>query len=903
MDTAATTPPHPLTASAGDGATGNGASAASAASMAQPNVVTRAAMERLDEERARLAASFALAPIGLAHVAPDGTWLRVNPRLAALLGYTPEELLAGGRWQDLTHPDDVGVDEALVASVLRGERDGYTLRKRYVHKDGTVLWAQLAVSLVRTPETGAPFYFVSVVDAVPGGRDATTERVQAYAEAEAGQRLLAAVLDHLPEGLTIADAPDVTIRHVSRYGQQLTQRPLERLAGIPADRHPEAWAVYHPEDAAERGARAGTRATAAELPLTRATVDGEVVRNEEWVLRRADGAAIPILCNAGPIRDAAGVITGGLIAWRDIADLKAATADRARVQAETERRAAVLTAVLENMPDAVYVGTAAGVTLANHAALDLLGYASLAELNREIATLGEEIQTRDPTTGRRLAPEEEAFVRALRGEDRVELEVLIRHRVSGEDRRVRASAAPVRDATGQVVAAVCVSTDVTAERRAERELREAAEAMPQLVWITTPEGYHEYYNARWYAYTGMPRPAAGRFDPAVDEDGWNWKRYLHPDDYDRSVARWAHALATGDPYEIEYRFREAATGAYRWFLGRALPLRDATGRIARWFGTCTDIHEQRLAREAAERAQRQAEAARAEAEAARVEAEAARAEAVAANLAKGQFLATMSHELRTPLNAIQGHVQLLEMELHGPITEAQRTALGRVERAQRHLLGLINNVLNFAKLESGTVAYDLRATDVQAVLADVAPMVEPQLAAKGHAYTVAMPDGPCLVWADAEKLRQVLLNLLANAVKFTPPGGRIHVAHHTRPETPDVVYVQVADTGPGIPREKQDTVFDPFVQVHAGASPHVRAHEGTGLGLAISRELSRGMGGELRVRSTPGEGATFTLTLRRVVSADGTPLDRRTDAERREDERRSGADRRDDAPDHATGAE
>ena len=419
---------------------------------------------------------------------------------------------------------------------------------------------------------------------------------------------------------------------------------------------------------------------------------------------------------------------------------------------------------------------------------------------------------------------------------------------------------PLRDAGGTVVGVHVVAEEVTEQRRAERELREAAEAMPQLVWITTPEGYHDYYNARWYDYTGMPRPAGGRFDPAADAEGWNWKLYLHPDDHARSVARWARSLDTGAPYEIEYRFREAATGEYRWFLGRALPMRDAAGRITRWFGTCTDIHEQHLAREAAEGARQEAEAARAEAE--------------QANRAKSQFLATMSHELRTPLNAIQGHVQLLDMELHGPLTSAQREALGRVERAQRHLLGLINNVLNFAKLETGTVEYDLRATDLRAVLADVAPMIEPQLHAKGHAHEWALADGACVVWADAEKLRQVLLNLLANAVKFTPAGGRIRVAHHVRGETPDVVYVRVSDTGPGIARDKQDSVFDPFVQVHVGASPHARAHEGTGLGLAISRELARGMGGELRVRSTPGAGATFTLTLRRASAPPGTPLDR-----------------------------
>ena len=117
-----------------------------------------------------------------------------------------------------------------------------------------------------------------------------------------------------------------------------------------------------------------------------------------------------------------------------------------------------------------------------------------------------------------------------------------------------------------------------------------AELMPQLVWSTTPDGYHDWFNARWYAYTGMPRPEAPGGEHEVPQ-GWSWKDYLHADDVARAQAAWSHALATGSPYEVEYRFREAATGAYRWFIGRAMPMRDADGRIVRWFGTCTDIDD------------------------------------------------------------------------------------------------------------------------------------------------------------------------------------------------------------------------------------------------------------------------------------------------------------------------
>jgi PAS domain S-box-containing protein len=283
------------------------------------------------------------------------------------------------------------------------------------------------------------------------------------------------------------------------------------------------------------------------------------------------------------------------------------------------------------------------------------------------------------------------------------------------------------------------------------------------------------------------------------------------------------------------------------------------------------------------------------------EREHARQEAEAANRAKAEFLATMSHELRTPLNAISGHVQLLEMGLHGPVTEAQRRVLGRVQHAQRHLLRLINDVLNYAKLEAGRVEYDVRPVRLAAVLDDLRPLIEPQMEAKGLVLVVDVDDAAREeVWADREKLQQVLLNLLSNAVKFTPvtqgdppAPGRVVLDAPLRADgttPPDACYLRVRDTGPGIPADKLQTVFEPFVQVD---SSRTRASEGTGLGLAISRDLMLGMGGALRARSTPGAGASFTATLRRTRTREGDAVDRRARAERRQgQERRSERDRR-----------
>jgi PAS domain S-box-containing protein len=243
----------------------------------------------------------------------------------------------------------------------------------------------------------------------------------------------------------------------------------------------------------------------------------------------------------------------------------------------------------------------------------------------------------------------------------------------------------------------------------------------------------------------------------------------------------------------------------------------------------------------------------------------ARAEAELANRAKMEFLAMMSHELRTPLNAIAGYAELLAIGLRGPLSEAQLADVQAISRNERHLLSLIEEVLTFAKLDAGRIRLEPEDVRVSAALASMSDLIAPQMEQKQLQYRLEPCDSTLAVFADVEKLQQIVLNLLSNAVKFTPAGGEITISAGVHLH-PGEIEIRVRDTGIGIPRDKLESIFEPFVQLDGGLT---RKSQGTGLGLAISRDLARAMHGDLVVLSEEGKGAEFVLTLPRGEIARG----------------------------------
>ncbi|MES2522379.1 MAG: PAS domain-containing protein [Gemmatimonadota bacterium] len=381
-------------------------------------------------------------------------------------------------------------------------------------------------------------------------------------------------------------------------------------------------------------------------------------------------------------------------------------------------------------------------------------------------------------------------------------------------------------------------------RTAEAKLRDVFEQAPVAIAVMTgPEHVYTIVSPRYAESPGGGRPLLGRsVREAFPEVAGTGFFELMDQVYE-----------TGEPYrsfERKVHLQDAKTGEMQelWFNIGYQPLRNAQGTVYAIASAAYDVTDQIRARQ--------------EVEAAREGAEAARVEAEAANKAKGEFLAVMSHELRTPLNAIGGYAELIEIGVHGPTTDAQRVALGRIQQSQRHLLGLINGVLNYSRVEAGAVTYSIEPVPVLEAVMEAESLVAPQLRARGLEYHWAGCQDDLWVMVDREKLQQILLNLLSNAIKFTDARdgkpGRIDASCEL---LGGEVHIHVRDTGEGIEAGRLLSVFEPFVQIDQRLT---RRQEGVGLGLTISRDLARGMGGDLIAASTLGEGSVFTLVLPRA---------------------------------------
>jgi PAS domain S-box-containing protein len=589
------------------------------------------------------------------------------------------------------------------------------------------------------------------------------------------------------------------------------------------------WRLFEPD---------GTPVAREQCSVTVALQEGQAVRHHEILVERSDGTRRCVLAHVEPLRDASRQIVGAFHMLVDITERKKAE-DTLRGSEERFR------GTFENAAVGIAHTDLEGCWLrVNEKFCAILGYTREELLQKS---------WRDITHPEDVSASLEQLEPLLEGDVPSYVMEKRYRRKDGSVAWADLAASLQRDGAGTPAYVIAVIQDISERKRLENELRESehrwrslTEALPQLVWSALPDGACDYFSTQWTQHTGVPE---GRLL------GWQWLEVLHPSDREPTRRFWTDSVAGRGPYDVEYRVRRS-DGVYRWFKTRGVPIRDCAGRIVKWFGTCTDItdvkcaeEEQRLAREAAE----------------------------SANRSKDEFLANVSHEIRTPMNAILG---MTELVLDTALTEDQRQCLKTVKSAADSLLGIINDLLDFSRIEAGKMELDFADFSLRSAVGDTLRALAVRAHTQGLELVCHMqPDVPDALIGDAGRLRQVLLNLVGNALKFTERGEVVVcvgvISHQSsvisadkkaRPSslmTDDcsliTLHFTVSDTGIGIPPDKQERIFRAFEQEDTSTT---RKYGGTGLGLTIASRLIALMGGTITVNSAPGRGSTFAFTAR-----------------------------------------
>ncbi|MEG6551501.1 PAS domain S-box protein [Desulfocurvibacter africanus] len=636
-----------------------------------------------------------------------------------------------------------------------------------------------------------------------------------------GLKMLQVILEFIPEGLAIAEGPDATMSMVSRYGRETFGKSLEDMQGCSYQNLLRRVTVLKADGV--------TPVKREEWPLVRTIATGEVVEEEELVILRPDGSQVPILCNAGPIRDEAGNIRGGMLFWVDITTQKQL---RDSFRESEERFRAIFDQAAVGMAQTAPDGRFLRV---NTKYCEMLGYSSeeLANLSIYDVIYPEDLEEERVLIQRLLDGDIPAYSLARRC-----------YRKNKTIVWTEVTASVVRNPSGEPDYVISVKVDISQRRKAEelllrreQEYKNLAENSPDIIARIGRDMRYLYINPAGGRIRGAP--PAHIIGKTVYQLG-----YTH-EFSKRAEKRVARLFSTGKEETFEYEFSSSLTGS-RIFQARIVPERDKHGDVESALIISRDITDLK-----------QMES----------ELKAAKEAAEEANRTKSQFLANMSHEIRTPMNGIIG---MTELALASCANVDCSTYLGMARKSARNLLGIINDILDLAKIESGKVEIEEYAFDARASLEALFATMALDAERKGLRFDARIDANvPVRLKGDERRLLQVFTNLIGNAVKFTLEGGiavKVLVADpvslgllESCPDPAAVcLFASVSDTGIGIPADQIGRIFESFAQV--GGLAHLK-FGGTGLGLSISKRLVELMGGKLWVESEPGKGSTFTFAV------------------------------------------
>ena len=798
---------------------------------------------RLQQSESRFQATFEQAAVGIALVSPDGAWLRVNRRLCDMLGYRADELMDMS-FQQITHPDDLFIDQHYVARMLAGELPHYTLEKRYLRKGGEVLWITLTVALVRDLE-GEPDYFISII-----------EDNQQRKETEAALRRNEGILRESQRLAKIGNWRwRITDDH--HFWSPEIYRIYGRDPALPPAVYPEVRKYFTQE---------GWRTIA--QSVERCLHDGLPYECDAGVINE-QGEPVWIIARGAALRGDDGAIVELYGTVQDITERKQTEQQLLHNQQaalDTQRRARL--AALNLMDDAISARVRAETisSALRESEQRLL-------MAQEGAHVG--IWEWDMVSGSLfLSPEcarlydrsaeqigtIEAWQSCLHPDDRPRIDLVladlsasdkpfeIEFRILLPDGAVRwlvSKGRVYRDTRQQPLRLLGIHLDITARKQAEQQLRQlslALEQSPDGVFITDTRARIEYVNAAFLAASGYQAQEVLGQTPSLLRSGLTPRATY--------IALW-DAIDRGQRWHGEFTNRRK-DGSHYQVLAAISPIRQENGEVTHYVAVQADITEKKRLGEELDQYRYHLEEMVNERT---LQLAQAHQRAESANRAKSAFLANMSHEIRTPMNAILGLTYLLKRDTQD---NPQRERLEKIDHAAQHLLTIINDILDLSKIDAGKMALEQGDFSLTAMLDNVSALMSEQARAKGLAIQVDIGDTPTWLNGDITRLRQALLNYAVNAIKFTEQGAitlRVRVA---RPLTEGyLLRFEVEDTGIGISPAQCDKLFQAFEQADVSTT---RKYGGTGLGLAITSRLAALMGGEVGVSSTPGQGSRFWFT-------------------------------------------